>query len=244
MVVHGLARTSASMLLLGARLEEAGYRVVSFGYPSRHEPMDQLVERLRTALAECCLDAPRVHFVTHSMGGIVVWNYLQGSTPPNLGRVVMLAPPARGSEVIDELADAAPVRDFLGPAGSRLGTGQDDLPAALAPVDFEVGVIAGERSLNPFGSEIIPGPDDGKVAVERARVPGAADFLVLPAPHTFIMNRRDVAEETVRFLRSGRFGAPSDVGAGSAADPDSSVRDEPAPGPGALNPPPAPSRAP
>jgi hypothetical protein len=119
----------------------------------------------------------------------------------------MLAPPAGGSEVIDEIADVGLVRDWLGPAGSSLGTGEDDLPATLErPVDFEVGVIAGERSLNPLGSGIIPGRDDGKVAVARARVPGARDFLVVPATHTFIMNRMDVALETVRFLREGRFG--------------------------------------
>ena len=226
-LVHGLMRTSASMVLLRSRLEKAGFRVISFGYPSRSEPVDRLVERLAAEVEACCAGRPeKVHFVTHSMGGIVVWRYLASARPENTGRVVMLSPPARGSEVIDAFSALPLLRSFLGPAGSSLGTGGSHVPATLGGVDFELGIIAGDRSLNPLGSWIIPGADDGKVAVERARVQGAADFLVLPATHTFIMNRRDVAEETVRFLKEGRFARE----AGSTPLPPAPSRGPPAAG--------------
>lgn len=205
-LAHGLGRTPASMAILAARLEEAGFRVVRFGYPSRSEPIEALVDRLRDEVERCCGDdARRVHFVTHSMGGVLVRSYLSRRPEPHEGRVVMLSPPNRGSEIVDAFADSDLLRSFLGPAGSRLGTRSDGIADQLGPVRFSLGIITGRRSMNPIGSWLIPGPDDGTVGVERANVEGSSSFLVLPATHTFIMNRRDVADEVVHFLRHGRF---------------------------------------
>ena len=205
-VAHGLGRTTASMAILSNRLEQAGFRVVRFGYPSRAEPLEALVDRLRDEVARCCGDDPRrVHFVTHSMGGVLVRIYLSERPEPHAGRVVMLSPPSQGSEIVDAFADSALLGSFLGPAWSRLGTTVDGIANQLGPIRFSLGIITGNRSLTPIGSWLIPGPDDGKVGVDRANVEGSSAFLVLPATHTFIMNRRDVADEVVHFLRHGRF---------------------------------------
>lgn len=205
-LAHGLGRTPTSMAVLAHRLEQAGFRVVRFGYPSRTEPIEALVDRLADAVAECCEDDPgAVHFVTHSMGGILVRSYLAERPEPHAGHVVMLSPPNRGSEIVDAFADSALLRSFLGPAGSRLGTTPDGIASRLPPVRFSLGIITGSRSMNPIGSWLIPGPDDGTVGVDRANIKGSSSFLVLPATHTFIMNRRDVADEVVHFLRHGRF---------------------------------------
>lgn len=205
-VAHGLGRTTASMAILAGRLEDAGYHVVRFGYPSTEATLDDLVALLEETVESCCADAPEtVHFVAHSMGGVVAWSWIARHSPGHEGRVVLLSPPSRGSEIIDALEETPLLESALGPAGSRLGTDSTDIPASLPPVDFTLGVITGDRSLDPIGSWLIPGPDDGKVAVDRARVEGAADFLVLPATHTFIMNREDVAEQAIRFLRNGQF---------------------------------------
>lgn len=205
-VVHGLGRTPASMSVLEYRLESAGYRVVSFGYPSRSEPIEVLVAMLADEVERCCGDqAETVHFVTHSLGGILVRSYLADRPQPHQGRVVMLAPPSRGSVLIDTFEDSPLLRLILGPAAEEIGTDSTDVPARLPPVRFSLGVITGDLSFNPLTSRIIPGPDDGKVGVDNARVEGAADFLVLPATHTFIMNRTDVADATIHFLRNGRF---------------------------------------
>ena len=210
-LAHGLGRTPASMAVLAHRIEQAGLRVVRFGYPSRTEPIEALVDRLADAVAECCSDDPgAVHFVTHSMGGILVRSYLAERPEPHAGRVVMLSPPNRGSEIVDAFADSDLLRSFLGPAGSRLGTASDGIASQLPPVRFSLGIITGSRSMNPLGSWLIPGPDDGTVGVDRANIEGAASFLVLPATHTFIMNRRDVADEVVHFLRHGEFRRESD----------------------------------
>ena len=201
------------MALLSSRLRKAGYRVVTFGYPSTSEPIEVLVDSLGKALSECCSgDLDGVNFVTHSLGGVLVRSYLSDRPEAYEGRVVMLSPPSQGSEIIDAFADSPTLRSFLGPSGSRLGTDSLGIANQLGPVTFDLGIITGDRSLNPIGSWLIPGPDDGKVGVERAKLEGAADFLVLPATHTFIMNRRDVADETVYFLQRGRFRREGDSG--------------------------------
>ncbi|MDH3206853.1 MAG: alpha/beta fold hydrolase [Gemmatimonadota bacterium] len=205
-VVHGLGRTPASMWVLEYRLENAGYRVVNFGYPSRSEPIDSLVDLLADEVQRCCeAQAERVHFVTHSMGGVLVRSYLSQQPRPHQGRVVMLSPPSQGSELIDTFEDSPLLRLTLGPAASELGTDSTDIAARLGAVRFSLGVITGDVSWNPLYSWLIPGPDDGKVGVDNARVEGAADFLVLPTTHTFIMNRVDVADATIHFLQNGRF---------------------------------------
>jgi pimeloyl-ACP methyl ester carboxylesterase len=205
-LVHGLGRTPASMAILQSRLAGEGYRIVNFGYPSRSEPLEVLTDSLQRAVEECCSDAGRtVHFVTHSMGGVLVRILLAEREQPFEGRVVMLSPPNQGSEIVDAYADSPLLQDLIGPSGVRLGTDSTGIAAQLAPVDFVLGIITGDRSINPIGSWLIPGPDDGKVAVSSARVEGAADFIVVPATHTFIMNRSDVADEVVHFLRFGAF---------------------------------------
>jgi len=208
-VLHGLGRTATSMLLLAERLEDAGFEVHNFDYPSTEEPVEQLVDRLRSQVDRCCT-APGLplHFVTHSLGGILVRVYLANSRPANLGRVVMLSPPNHGSEIVDTFGDN-PLFDWaLGPAGQQLGTRQESLPNRLGPADFELGIITGSASLNPLTSWLVSGQDDGKVSVESARLHGMTDFLVVPRTHTFIMNSTEVTSAVIRFLRSGTFSNP------------------------------------
>lgn len=194
------------MRRIGLRLERAGLHVCNLDYPSRSRSIDELVEMLDEGVA--CLEArsdSTVHFVTHSMGGILVRAYLARSRPPNLGRVVMLSPPNRGSELVDVLGGTWWFRTFLGPAAVELGTGPDSLPNRLGPADFELGVVMGSRSLNPLGSWFIPGADDGTVSVESAKLAGMRDFLLVRRSHTFIMLDDVVADATLHFLRHGRF---------------------------------------
>lgn len=204
-LLHGLGRTPLSMRPMERSLEEEGFRVVNLGYPSRREPMDALVDSLGAALAACCAEAERIHFVTHSLGGILVRSYVRSHGAARIGRVVMLSPPNAGSEVVDRLEGLGALEWLLGPTFAGLGTDSTALPARLGPPEFEVGVITGERSVNPLFSRWLPGPDDGAVTVESARLPGAAAFLVVPYSHTFIMRKEEVIEQVTSFLRSGRF---------------------------------------
>ena len=147
----------------------------------------------------------RIRFVVHLDRRDERIDPSEGRPLDRLGRVVMLSPPNNGSEVVDLLDDYGLFRTGLGPAALELSTDESGMPNRLGPVDFELGVITGNRSINPLFSWWIPGEDDGQVSVEGARVTGMTDFLVLPATHTFIMNDSQAIEQTLFFLERGRF---------------------------------------
>lgn len=207
-LLHGLGRTHRSMNMMAAGLEAEGYRVVNIGYPSRRHSVSALADSVAAELDICCDGGGPVHFVTHSLGGILVRAYQRSHGKERIGRVVMLSPPNRGSEVVDMLPEAL-VGLVLGPAARQLGT-DTGVHRTLPPVEFELGVITGDRSLNPLFSWWIPGADDGKVGVESARVEGAEDFLIVPYSHTWIMQREQVIEQVLSFLATGRFIDSSD----------------------------------
>lgn len=206
-LLHGLCRTKASMAKMEAALTTAGYVVSNDGYRSRSagvEPLSDAVvgEAMRNPrLADCT----RIHFVAHSLGGMLLRSYFARHRDPRLGRVVMLGPPNQGSEVVDKLGSWWAFRKVNGPAGSELGTAKEATPQRLGPVAFEVGVIAGDRSINWINSLMIDGRDDGKVSVERTRVAGMKDHLVVHATHPFLMKNDQVIASTITFLKTGSF---------------------------------------
>jgi pimeloyl-ACP methyl ester carboxylesterase len=208
-LLHGLGRTYRSMNKLARAAESAGYTAVNLDYPSRTKSIETLAEEVVPEGLRRCRDARAtpINFVTHSMGGIVVRYYLEKHRVPGLGRVVMLSPPNQGTEAADALRGDTFHQWWNGPAGQQLGTGADGIAARLGPVTYPVGVIAGTEHafFDAQRAKLIPGPSDGKVSVERTKVAGMADFLALPATHTFIMYDDEAVSQAIHFLRHGRF---------------------------------------
>jgi pimeloyl-ACP methyl ester carboxylesterase len=206
-LLHGLCRTSRSMARMEAALKKAGFRVLNVDYASRSALVEQLSEQVvGQAVADCQRHgAKKIHFVTHSLGGILVRSYLARHTVENLGRTVMLGPPNQGSEVVDRLGAWWVFRKINGPAGGELGTDAGSVPRKLGPANFCLGVIAGSLSINWINSLLIPGRDDGKVSVEHAKLEGMADFVIIPTAHPFLMKNRVAIRQTLAFLRNGKF---------------------------------------
>jgi triacylglycerol lipase len=207
-LLHGLARTSASLNEMQRALEEDGYRTANIDYPSRDHQIAELADMAVEDGLEICRSYDSVvtiHFVTHSLGGILVRQYLSAKSIVELGRVVMLGPPNQGSDAADDL-DVVPGFDWInGPAGRQLGKGEDSVPLALGPVEFELGVIAGNRTIDPITSAVLENPDDGRVSVKDTKIEGMDDFVIVEHSHAFMMKKPVPIELTKTFLRTGKF---------------------------------------
>lgn len=190
---------------IAAAFEDRGFVVVNVDYPSRKHKIEVLAPKAIDTGVDACPSEATIHFVTHSLGGILLRYYHQEFGLPRLGRVVMLAPPNHGSEVVDRYRKLPGFRALNGPAGEQLGTGSDGIASQLEPVDFELGVIAGARTFNPVLSQVLPNPDDGKVSVASTKVDGMTDFLIVPHSHPFIMRASIAIEQSVSFVETGKF---------------------------------------
>jgi len=205
-LLHGMGRSAFSMRSIDKYLRAQGYHTVNFGYPSTSYTIEQLATNyIPRFMDECKTKASKIHFVTHSLGGIIARYYLQSNSLPEGSRIVMLSPPNRGSEIADRLRDSAWYKWLAGPSGQQLTTDPGSVPNQLKPVNYEVGIITGRRTLEPWFSRLILGEDDGKVSVKSSRLTEMTDFLVVDRAHTFIMNSHFVQEQVVHFLKNGYF---------------------------------------
>lgn len=203
-LLHGIARTSASLKRLERALQATGLATLNIDYASRKKPIAALADDIHPEVArfaEC--EAP-LYFVAHSMGGLVTRTYIAKYRPARLAGVVMIGTPNSGSEVADLLSGSRLYRAFYGPAGLELTT--EARPHALPAVDYPVGVIAGNRFIDPVaGLLVLPKPNDGRVSVQSAMLAGMVDHIVIKASHTGLPRHTVAIEQTIAFLRDGRF---------------------------------------
>lgn len=203
-LLHGLGRSKSAMWLLAHRMESAGYQVERFGYQSLRSTPEQILTNLKSKVSDCCASLKKkVHFVGHSLGGLIVRAYLAKNKPPNLARVVLLGTPNSGAHLVDLYGDKWWFK-LLGPTAQSLGTGRDSLPGSLPAPDYPVGVIA--AIANRFSNDhILPGDDDGLVSVESTKLERMTDFVVVQTGHSAMRYSRPVADQVVSFLKNGRF---------------------------------------
>lgn len=204
-LLHGLLRSDRSMHKLEKALRKHGYSVRNISYGSTRKNIEALATEAIGPALEKCPAGHRVHFVTHSMGGILVRQYLRHHDIDNLGRVVMLGPPNKGSEVVDKMRDFPGFYFIHGAAGLELGTGATSVPNRLGQADFDLGIIAGTRSVDFIMSRMIPGTNDGRVSVENTKLEGMRDHLEMEVTHTFMMRNRKVIDQVIHYLETGKF---------------------------------------
>jgi len=188
-------------------LQCAGFATLNLDYQSRKKPLEQLAEDIHPAIAAFAAAHDRpIHFVTHSMGGLLARIYIARSRPRRLGRVVMLGTPNGGSEIADRLKDSSLYRSYFGPAGLQLVTDKAPALAALPPLDYEVGIIAGNRFLDPISALLVlPWPNDGRVSVASCKLDDMADHTTVKASHMGLLIHPTSIRQTIAFLRSGHF---------------------------------------
>ena len=207
-LLHGVLRKGGSMKPVELTLKRQGYDVLNITYPSNKHSLEELTDFLHTELklADSYNKAAKVHFVTHSMGGILTRYYLHKYRPHNLGRVVMMGPPNKGSEFADFLTDKKSLRPIFeriyGPAGSQMRTVHNH---AKMKIDYDVGVIAGSVSVNPLAPFVLPKGHDGIVPIENTKIDGMKDHIIVSAPHTLMMYNPKVWKQIHSFLQNGRF---------------------------------------
>lgn len=206
-LLHGHSRTALSFRKMQAALEAAGFATLNIDYPSRHHALEALAEHIHPAVTQLAAGIEgQLHFVGHSMGGLLARVYLARYRPQHLGRVVMLGTPNGGSEIADRLKNVSLYRAWFGPAGAQLVTRREAATDALfPPVDYPVGIIAGNQSIDPISSLFLPKPHDGRVSVENTKLDGMADHIVIGASHPWLLGNRVAIAQTIAFLRNGRF---------------------------------------
>ena len=203
-LVHGIVRSSKSFTAMEKALKEEGYSVFGFDYPSTRIPIPEAAGYLKKCVQS--LDGiDEVYFVVHSMGGLVVRSMLKDFEDPRFKRMVMMGVPNMGAEMADTFRTNPLFKVIFGPAGQQLVTDSDGFLRELPTPKFEFGILAGARGVEKGYNPLIPGDDDGTVAVKSTRLPGAKDFIARPVLHSFLMFNKECIECTARFLREGRF---------------------------------------
>ncbi len=209
-LLHGIMRSPRSMNSIEYNLKSRGYQVINFGYPSTEESIETIAALLDKEIASIPDDGKSVSFVTHSMGSIVVRYYLAHYKVKKLGRVVMIAPPNKGSIIVSYLKNWPPYRWFFGEAGQELARTPGSLPNTLPSPPCEFGVIAGGMG-NDFGfNPLIPGDDDGTVGVDETRLPDESDFIQIKGQHSTLLMQTKVIDNVIAFLEEGKFIHPEE----------------------------------
>lgn len=206
-LLHGILRNKLDMFPLEKYLESKGYVVLNILYPSRELSLEDISAFVDKKIQTCPSYNKNMtlNFVTHSMGGLIARYYIDTHKPENIGNVVMLGPPNAGSEFADWLSDVkifSPLyKAIYGPAGSQLRTDY----VHKDKINYPLGVIAGNASINPLAPWILPGDHDGIVTVERTKIEGMTDHITMNSTHTFMMFSPEVMSQVHEFLLHGKF---------------------------------------
>lgn len=186
-------------------LEQEGFKVTGLNYPSRTKLLPEIAQMVASEIARIQDPKEKIHFVAHSMGGIVVRQLFHDypEIQERVGRVVMLGTPNQGCEVA-EVALKVPFGKKIGGKNLVFFSPKDSVFTEF-PLPKETGIIAGTVSSNPFSPLIFDQPNDGMVGVEKTKAAGMKDWKALPVTHQGLLKEEKVFRQVVSFLREGKF---------------------------------------
>ena len=201
-LVHGLARTSLSMAYLAKFLRDHGYKTHNFGYPSRKQDITSHAIELDEFLEKRITPGTPLHFVTHSLGSLVLRKYLSSHGDRYIYKnAVMLGPPNQGSQFARAVRPVYPVAKFLGPAFLEIC----DLELENSSDKIHIGIIAGGTTGKIGLSPLIRGDNDGVVRVSETELEGSHETLIVRGLHSFLMYYPSVLKQITCFLEKGNF---------------------------------------
>ena len=206
-LMHGLWNSSSRMKKFEDYFSNKGYQVLNIDYPTTETPIQSIESRYLGPIINAIpfQTGQKVHFVTHSMGGLVLRDYLRKNQLPQLGRIVMISPPNGGSEWANLLINNAFYRWAAGPAAFDLRTVDNDFLSKLGAVTYELGIIAGNKTYAESFQDVIPGPDDGMVGVESMKLPGMRDLIIIHEHHRGLTWNLEAMNQAWFFIKSGQF---------------------------------------
>jgi pimeloyl-ACP methyl ester carboxylesterase len=210
-LVHGILRSSKSCATLAGHLRGCGWEAFPFDYPSTQESIRDAAEYLHSVI-ERLDEIDELHFVGHSLGGLVIRAWFAAHDDPRVQRTVMLGTPNHGAELADMLRKNLLFRAVFGPAGQQLVTDAGGLIPQLPAPRGEFAVIAGARGTPDGWNPLISGDDDGTVSVESTQLTGMSDFATVRTLHTNLLASTEVAVMVERFLSTGRLASPEAQG--------------------------------
>ncbi len=202
--MHGLGRSGFAMRVLASRLEDAGFFVINLGYPSINKTPEEILDNISRQISASLPETDQtIHFVGHSLGGLLIRAYLERTSVRNLGRVVLIGTPNKGTTFVDAYRDSWWMQ-LLGPAALALNTGENSFPNSISAPYYPVGVIAGVYG-DDDNDDVLPGEDDGLVPVASTKIDKMTDFIKIESSHYMMRYKQEVADQTVMFLHHGRF---------------------------------------
>ncbi|MCC2646219.1 MAG: alpha/beta fold hydrolase [Rickettsiaceae bacterium] len=206
-LLHGYGRSSKSMRSIESLLVSHNYKVINIDYPSRQFNLTDIThKKVKPLIVECLNKEEKIHFVGYSMGGVITKHFIETHQVPNLGNVVFIASPIKGSDISAKLSKNSFFRLIFGPAAADLSTESDFVKSLKEEIFYPLGIITASISHNPLTSLfLLPGPNDGTVTLASTRIKGIADHIIINANHNSIINLEETHKQVLSFLKNRSF---------------------------------------
>lgn len=204
-LVHGILRSSRCMRAFEAEFIKQGYKVLNVNYPSTKLDIKSIVEYLKPSIMVFAKNLKKIHFVGHSLGGIIIRALLNVEKPANLGKVVLVGSPIQGSELARKFKKFRIFKWIFGPAGIDLALPSKEMSAMFGKIDYEIGVIAGFNKYNFLANLLLKEKNDGMVTIKSTQDQEISNHIIIETGHLRLAKNKEVIDKTIKFIKEASF---------------------------------------